>query len=158
MVVLVGIAAWSLRAVNEFVHVNATIIGRSVPAVRLETSLRESMLSLLRIESRWAVLRDPGYAVLWNERADRAAEDLERLRTLITTPEEARYLRKSRDAFLLYRDLVLAEHEVGPGSRPSGPAARFVASRADAALGRLLDATYGALERSHDDARTLEER
>ena len=62
MVVLVGIAAWSLRAVNEFVHVNATIIERSVPALRLETSLRESMLSMLRLESRWAVLRDPGYA------------------------------------------------------------------------------------------------
>ena len=75
MVVLVGIAAWSLRAVNKFVHVNATIIGRSVPALRLETSLRESMLSLLRLESRWAVLRDPGYAALWNERADRFVDD-----------------------------------------------------------------------------------
>src|SRR2546428_10398934 len=107
MVVLVGIGAWSLRAVNEFVHVNATIIGRSVPALRLETSLRESMLSLLRLESRWAVLRDPGYAALWNERADRAREDLDRLGALLTTAEEAKYLRKSRDSFILYRGLVL---------------------------------------------------
>src|ERR1051326_6657340 len=126
MVVLVGIAAWSLRAVNVFVHVNATIIKRSVPALRLETSLRESMLSLLRLESRWAVLKDPGYAALWNERADRAEQDLERLASLLTTAEEAKYLRKSRTSFGVYRGLVLAEHDVGPDPRPAraGPGGR----------------------------------
>ena len=160
MVVLVGIAAWSLRAVNEFVHVNATIIGRSVPALRLESSLRETMLSLLRLESRWTVLRDPGYGALWNERADRTGEDLERLGALLTTADEVRWFRKSRDSFTAYRGLVRAEHDVGPDRRPvTGiPGSRLAAGRTDLALGRLTDATHAAFRQSHDAARTLEER
>ena len=158
MVVLVGIAAWSVRAVKQFVHVNATIIGRSVPALRLETSLRESMLSLLRLESRWSVLRDPGYGALWNERADRAERDLERLAFLLSTPEEARYLRKARAEFALYRGLVAGEHDAGGRPTAVAPSSRPAATRTDVVLGRLTDATYSALDRSHEEARTLEHR
>src|SRR5438445_267368 len=49
MLVLIGIAAWSLRAVNGFVHTNATIVERTVPALRLETSLRETLVAALPI-------------------------------------------------------------------------------------------------------------
>jgi signal transduction histidine kinase len=160
MVVLVGIAAWSLRAVNEFVHVNATIIARSMPALRLETSVRESLLSLLRLESRWTVLRDPGYATLWNERADRTGQDIDRLGSLLTTADELKYFRKSRESFTAYRGLVQADRDGGPARSavPGTPAARLAASRTDVALGRLTDATHATLRQSHDDARALEER
>src|SRR5690242_21912872 len=66
---LVGIAAWSLRAVSDLVAVNQAIIMRSVPALRLEMSLRQSVASLLRLDARAAVLRDATYVALWDARA-----------------------------------------------------------------------------------------
>src|SRR5262245_48998973 len=98
MVVLLGIAAWSLRAVNEFVQVNGAIIARSVPALRLETSVREAMLALMRLERRWAILKDPRYESLWRAHADRVERDFAELSALLSSPDEIRFHRKSRTA------------------------------------------------------------
>jgi signal transduction histidine kinase len=160
MLVVIGIAAWSLRAVNGFVHTNATIVERTVPALRLETSLRETLVALVRLESRWGVLRDPRYAARWEARADRARRELEALPALLTHPEELRYHRKSATSFATYRELVL-------GPRPPAKSAqstagerrtRLVATRTQLALERLTDATADALERSRHDAGRLERR
>ncbi|HJQ82605.1 MAG TPA: HAMP domain-containing sensor histidine kinase [Candidatus Binatia bacterium] len=159
ILVLVGIAAWSLRAVNRFVHVNATIVERTVPALRLETSLRQSLASLVRLEGRWGVLHDARYAALWTARAERATGDLARLSALLTHPEEVRFHRKSTTALATYRELALDE----PPTEPARALAlarqtRLAAARAEAAFERLTDATAKALERSQHDTRTLEQR
>src|SRR2546426_4528386 len=159
MVVLLGIAAWSLRAVSKFVHVNGAIISRSVPALRLETSVREAMLALMRLEGRWTVLKDPRYEALWRTRADRVESDLTELNALLTSPDEVRFFRKSHTAFLAYRQLALTQ--AVPGPQREGDAARdarLAAARTELALSRLTDATYRSLEGSQDDARTLEAR
>src|SRR5690349_7614483 len=110
MLVLIGIAAWSLRAVNLFVHVNNTIVERTVPALRLETS---------RLETRGGVLRDRRYVELWTARANRAQDELAALSALLTRPDEVRYHRKSTTALAAYRALAL-----GDASRTESPTLR----------------------------------
>src|SRR5690242_3082021 len=159
MLVVIGIAAWSLRAVNGFVHTNAIIVERTVPALRLETSLRETLVALVRLEGRWGVLGDPRYAARWETRADRARRELEALPALLTHPEELRYHRKSTTSFATYRLLVLGR----PTAKSAPPTVgerrtRLVAARTQLALERLTDATADALERSRHEAHGLERR
>src|SRR5207237_6403753 len=159
MLVLVGIAAWSLQAVNGFVHTNATIVERTVPALRLETSLREALVALVRLESRWGLLRDPRYAARWEARAERAGRELDALSALLTHPEELRYHHKSTTSFAMYRHLVLGPRPTTKTQPLAGePRARLAAARTQLALERLTDATADALERSRHDARRLERR
>jgi len=159
MLVVIGIAAWSLRAVNGFVHTNATIVERTVPALRLETSLRETLVALVRLESRWGVLRDPRYAARWETRADRAGRELDALSAFLTHPDELRYHRKSTTSFATYRNLA-GPRPPATSSQPTAadPRTRLVAARTQLALERLTDATTDALERSRHDARSLERR
>ncbi|HYR95322.1 MAG TPA: HAMP domain-containing sensor histidine kinase [Candidatus Binatus sp.] len=157
MLALVAIAAWGVRAVSQLVGVNQAIITRSIPALRLETSLRESMGSLMRLEARGAVLRDARYEALWDARAERTARDLDRLRDLLATREERKYHRKARASLAAYRELAPAERgAAAPGGR--GTASRGAAARAETAFERLTEATYAALEDARDDARRLELR
>src|SRR5690242_15126862 len=153
MLVVIGIAAWSLRAVNGFVHTNATIVERTVPALQLETSLRETLVALVRLESRWGVLRDPRYAARWEARADRARRELEALSALLTHPDELRYQRKSTTSFATYRYLVLGGPRPPAKTQPLAPEprARFAAARTQLALERLTDATADALEGSRHE-------
>src|SRR5262245_11514048 len=160
MLVLIGIAAWSLRAVNDFVHTNATIVERTVPAIRLETSLRESLIALVRLESRWGVLRDPRYAALWEARAERISGDLAGLSAFLTHPDELRLHRKSTTAFATYRRLALGTRRAAKGRHPAATerGTRLAAARTQLALERLTDATSAALERSQEDTHALEQR
>ena len=132
---LVGIGAWSLRAVNELVHVNHAIIDRSVPALRAETLLEESMLALVRLDARYSLLGDPAYATLWHQRADRMAAQLDELRPLLRSSEERRRLRKAATTFDAYR--ALAPVMPGPRRRNTKPAAvRRAAARSVRTLRR----------------------
>jgi signal transduction histidine kinase len=157
MLVLIGISGWSLRAVNRFVRVNSVLVDRTVPALRLETSLREQIPRLIRLESRWALLRDPTYGALWIERAARVEHDLDVLAPYLTTPEEARHLRKSQVAFTTYRTRVQAAHAPArPGHRRPIPDARRDAERTHLLLELLTDATQANLARAQDETRSLE--
>src|SRR5262249_36504215 len=143
MLVLIGIAAWSLRAVSDFVHTNATIVERTVPAIRLETSLRESLVALVRLETRWGVLRDPRYAARWQARAERISGDLAALSAFLTRPDELRLHRKSATAFATYRRLALGARRAAKGHPPAAAerGTRLAAARTQLALERLTDAT-----------------
>ncbi len=160
MLVLVGIVAWSLRAVNGFVHTNATIVERTVPALQRETSLREALVGLMRLEGRWNVLRDPRYGTAWEVRAERFATQLGALSALLTSPDELRLHRKSTTAFAAYRRLAREENASAKTRRPPPvtPRKRQAAARTQLALEQLTDATSTALGRSRDDSRTLEQR
>ena len=60
ILVLFGAGVWSLLAVKQLVTVNQEIATRSVPALRLQGALRESVRGLVRLETRALVLRDQG--------------------------------------------------------------------------------------------------
>ena len=88
IVVVAAAGVISLRAVGRLVSVNREIAVESVPALRLSTGVRDTMLSLARLQARYVVLTDRRYAELWRESADRARVDLDRLQGLV--PRRAR--------------------------------------------------------------------
>jgi len=55
---LVGVAAWSLLAVDHLVRAHRDITRQSLPALQLEVSLQEAVPRLLRLEARYLVFRD----------------------------------------------------------------------------------------------------
>lgn len=162
MVVLSSAVVWSLSTVKRLVTVNQEIATRSVPALRLQSALRESLRSLVRLETRALVLRDQDYAAAWNEGAVRAADDLQALATHLETPEERAALETTHAALDEYRRHVEAERRLvataraGAALRLAEGPAREAVQRADAALGQMTAATEGALARAQARARDLE--
>ena len=119
------------------------------------------MLALVRLETRYAILRDATYEKLWNARAARVSQDLDRLRGLLLSREETKRHVKAVADFATYRRLVAQLGSPGGGRPPapvSGPETRIAATRTARSLDRLQDATYAALERSELRARSLERR
>src|SRR5207245_11811413 len=84
ILVLVGVAAWRLLAVDRLVSVNREITTQTLPSLRLQAGLRDSMLTLVRLEARSLLLRDPTYDGLWDERADHTRSALEQLARYLT--------------------------------------------------------------------------
>ena len=103
---LVTVAALSLRAIDRLADANRQIATETVPALRLAASARDAVLALGRLEARYLVLRDAQYAALWEERATRAAEELDLLRGFASSRSEAAYLAEARAAFEEYRRVV----------------------------------------------------
>jgi two-component system sensor histidine kinase GlrK len=161
ILVLGGVAGWSLRAVNELVDVNRGIATRSVPAIEITSGLPESFRRLVRLEAKYLVLRDRAYADLWNERAMRVSSELDRLGTLLATDDEIRWHADTVAAFARYRALVdqervhLTRGETARAEQISGRDAREAADHAEASLGKLVAATNAALRRAQADAGAL---
>ena len=57
IVALCGSVVWSLLTVKRLVSVNQEIATRSVPSLRLQGALRETVHGLVRLEARALVLR-----------------------------------------------------------------------------------------------------
>src|SRR5262245_30006280 len=81
IVLLGGVSALSLRAIGRLVIVNREVATQAVPALGISAVVRDGLLALGRIEARYLVLRDKSYEALWEERAARTRDDLERLRS-----------------------------------------------------------------------------
>src|SRR5205807_6231890 len=158
ILVLVGVAAWSLLAVDRLVSVSREITTRTLPALRLQAGLRDSMLTLVRLEARSLLLRDPTYGALWDERADHTRNALEQLARYLTSDGEREHLEETQLAFAEYRAAVQSERALlGRGSlenatQLSETSARAAAERVDAGLNRLGEATQAALEHSKAEA------
>jgi signal transduction histidine kinase len=164
ILVLFGAGVWSLLAVKQLVTVNQEIATRSVPALRLQGALRESVRGLVRLETRALVLRDQSYAAAWSERVAQMAQGLEELGAYLESPEERRAHAETRGAFEEYRGHVEEERQLAAGRRTDaalriaeGPAWE-AAQRAEAALTDMTAATEAALARAQARARTLETR
>src|SRR5947207_610622 len=159
ILVLAGVGALSLGAVGRLVSVNREITTQTVPALRVSSSLRDQMLSLARLEARYSVLKDARYATAWRERAARADDEFDRLRTLVRTPRERALLAEAAAAFDAYRDAVAAEQ-----ARPSRertleePPSRALGERVEEALERLMEATYARVAGAQAEAARLEAR
>jgi two-component system sensor histidine kinase GlrK len=164
IVALVALSGWSLLATNRLAEVSRDIVSRSLPALRLEMSLRQSLDSLVRLEARALLLRETAYAKLWGERAAKAAEDFEVLRSFLATGEEIDRHTESATAFAEYRRLVTTGRNLASGGnraaalRLAEGEARAAAERASGALEALVSATYRGIDRSQTEALQLEQR
>jgi len=164
IVVLSAAAGWSLLAVQRLVTVNREIATRSIPALRLQGAVRESVRSLVRLEARALVLRDEDYAAAWDRRAVDVTETLHQLGTYLETVEERAALGETAATFEEYRQHVEAERHLVAAAQSGtalklaeGPS-REAAQRVDAALSKMTAATEAALARAQASARALEER
>lgn len=163
IVVLAGVGILSLRAVDRLVSVNREITTQTVPALRVTGAVRDAMLALVRLEARFLLLGDP-YGALWQERAARVREDLERLREFATTPGEGAHLKEAAAAFERYRQLVGEERALvarGERRRALGIAEREARTRAgevEAGIERLMEATYARMLAAQAEAARLEAR
>jgi signal transduction histidine kinase len=164
IVVLAGVGVWSLRAVGRLVSVNREIATHTMPSLRLTATARDAMLSLVRLETRFLVLRDARYAALWTEQAERAAEDLALLRDLVRTPEETDRLREALTGFESYRALVAQEQsllkrgERAQALRIAETEAREAAEGVETRLDELAAATYARVDAARAEAARLERR
>lgn len=164
IVVLAGVSALSLRAIDRLVSVNREITTLTVPALRLAAGVREAIAALTRLEARALVLRDGRYEALWGERAAQVARDLERLGEYATSAEEASRLREARAAFDAYRRVVAEEQRlVARGARAramqlADTDALTFSGLVAARLDELLDATHARGLAAQAEAARLEAR
>jgi two-component system, NtrC family, sensor histidine kinase GlrK len=164
ILVVVGVATWSLVAVARIVSVNREITTRNVPALAVEVSLRESVVRATRLEMQNLVRQDPAYEALWKQRAEQIESDLAELGRLLTTEEERLRAGDAVLAFGEYRAAVARELAAAARGEPqrmqeaAQAEARAAATRMEAGLGRLIEATQSALHRARTETRALERR
>jgi signal transduction histidine kinase len=158
--VLAGVGVLSLRAVARLVSVNREITTQTVPALRLSSALHEELGALARLEARLLILRDPRYGALWNERAARVRDGLDRLGDLVRTTRERAYLAEASAAFDGYRKFVAGEHArlLADRRAPAELAARPEAERVERALDGLVEATHARVQAAQAEAARLEAR
>jgi signal transduction histidine kinase len=161
---LVGVAAWSLLAVDHLVREHREITGRSLPALQIEVALQEVVPRLLRLEARYLVLRDRAYGDLLKERTERAVADLGRLDTLLASTAEMASYREAVAALATYQEHVNKERAFLGKRDPAramaiseGPA-RAAAEKLDRALGKLTRDTSAEVSRAQTAVRALENR
>ncbi|MGH7278225.1 MAG: ATP-binding protein [Candidatus Rokuibacteriota bacterium] len=164
IIVLVAVGALSLRAVGRLVSVNREIVTHSVPALRLGTSVRDAMPSLVRMETRAIVLRDARFAALWDEGATRAEQDLDHLHAVLTTERERVRWEDVMYAFAAYREVVererdlLARRDHAGALRLAESEGRATVERVEAALEELTRATEQAIYARQAEVARLELR
>ena len=164
VLVLVGVAAWSLLAVDHLVRAHREITDRSLPALQLEVALQEAVPRLLRLEARYLVLRDRAYGELLKERTARTVADLGRLDNLLASPAEEKSYREAVAALATYQEHVdkeralLTKGEAARALRLSEGPARTAAETLDRALTQLTVATSAQVDRAQVTVRALEAR
>jgi signal transduction histidine kinase len=158
--VLAGVGVLSLRAVGRLVSVNREITTQTVPALRLTTALHEELGALARLEARLLILRDRRYAALWEERAIRVRDGLDRLGELVHTTRERAHLAEASVSFDAYRVSVSAEHTrlLNDRRAPAQLGARPEAERVERALDGLVEATHTRVTAAQAEAARLEAR
>ena len=161
---LVGVAAWSLLAIDHLVRAHREITDRSLPALQIEVALQEVVPRLLRLEARYLVMRDRAYGDLLKARTERTVADLGRLDPLLASTAEMTSYREAVAALATYQELVHKERAL-LGTRDSARAmkisegpARAAADRLDRALAKLTEATSAEVSRAQTAVRALESR
>src|SRR5437879_372092 len=164
IVVLAAVGFLSFHAVGKLVSVNREIATRTIPAVRLAASIRESIPPLVQFEVRAVVLGDQRYATAWTERAARVTEDLERLAGHAQSEPEVVHLDAARAAFERYRRIVAEEQAlVRHGDRAralllTDTEARALAEEAQAQVDGLMAAIHTRVLKAQSEAALLEAR
>jgi signal transduction histidine kinase len=164
IVVLAIVGFLSFHAVGNLVSVNREIATRTVPTVRLAASTREAIPPLVRLETRVVVLNDPRLVAVWNERAARVAEDLDRLASATESEQETAQIAAARAAFAAYRRVVAESHGLLRGGDQTGAQqlsetrARALADDVDGRLDVLMEAIHTRVLTAQAEAARLETR
>jgi signal transduction histidine kinase len=162
IVVLAAVGVLSLRAMGRLVLVNGEIARETLPALHLTTDLRDTLLSMARLEERFVVLRDRRYADRWRESAEHARTNLARLQMVVRTSAEGGHLDAARRAFEIYHAAVAAEQtrllEAGGRSPAGEPVGRQLIEQVETQLDALQQATHARVVRAQREAALLEQR
>ncbi len=154
ILVLVGVAVWTLAEVAKLMTADRQIAVRAADALRLEASLRERMAEAHRLEMRALVFADREYVAVPSYEALRIQQGLDLLGTLLATDAERAGWRGAIAAFGEYRETVARSRELRTrGDRDR--AARLLETDGQAAVGRVIaslerltDMTQAALNES----------
>ncbi|HEX6209471.1 MAG TPA: ATP-binding protein [Methylomirabilota bacterium] len=164
IVVLAAVGVFGLRAVGRLVSVNREISSETLPALRLAGSVRDSLLTMARLEARFTILRDRRYADLWREAASHARADIIRLGDLVHSGPEAARLASAREAFERYYNAVV-EEQAELLAAPAGPApvvidspTRRLGEQAETEMEALQQATHARVLRAQAEVARLELR
>jgi signal transduction histidine kinase len=164
IVVLGGVGALSLRAIGRLVSANREVATHAVPALGASSAIRDNLLSLGRIEARYLALRDLSYAALWDERAARTREDLERLRRYRVSAGAASLVDEVVQQFETYRLVVARERELLAADRRAAALelaegeGRDLIERMETGVEAWTAAYHAAVVAAQADAARLEQR
>ena len=148
IVVLAGVGILSRRSVDRLVSVNREITTRTLPALHLTASVRESIAPLARLEAQAAALGDVRYRDAWTRRAERVGADLEHLSAYMKSAEEARRRTEAIAQFERYRAVVGDEHaRLRRGDRAG--AQRLVETDAQLRVEELQESLDGLMAATH---------
>jgi signal transduction histidine kinase len=154
ILVLVGVAVWTLAEVARLISADRQVAVRSADALRVAASLRERVVESHRLELRALVFADREYVKVPQTEAARTQQGLDLLGTFLVTDAEREAWQEANRAFTEYRAAVAKSREArtrGQNDRASqiletegGPAA----ARVSAALERLTEMTSAGLNES----------
>ncbi|MBI4011255.1 MAG: HAMP domain-containing protein [Candidatus Rokubacteria bacterium] len=154
ILVLVGVAVWTLAEVAKLIAADRQIAVRAADALRLEASLRERVAEAHRLEMRALIFADREYVAVPSYEALRIQQGLDLLGTFLASDVERAGWRQANDAFGEYRGMVARSRELrARGDRDR--AARLLETDGQAAAGRVItslerltDMTQAALNES----------
>ena len=106
ILVLIGVAVWTLGEVAKLIGSNRDIAVRATDALRVEASLREQVEAAHRFEMRFLVFGDREYEKVPSQAAVRIQNGLDRLDDLLATTVERERARKAVEAFKTYRAAI----------------------------------------------------
>jgi|GEM_PF-1001686 len=142
LLVVLGLGLWTLHATRRLHEVNQALLGRGLPAVRLQRALAEDTSVLIRHETRAIVLGDPTYRTLHQERVEKFREHLQTLTGVIDGPETRAALEQVESRLADY--LRLVDQEWAALERGLPDAARRLAEGPSRTALRALDVAVEA--------------
>lgn len=160
ILVLAGIAAWSLYEVAKLSAADRTLTIRAAEALRTEVALREVMVRANRMDIRNLVFGDPEYTAVSKGTTQRIEKEFDRLATLLKTSGEKTTLGNAVRGFGEYQALVGKARDLrNQGDREQAEdllvtKAQPLADRVVAELDRLSKATQSALDLTQTEAST----
>jgi signal transduction histidine kinase len=160
VLVLVGVAMWSLVEVAKLSVADRKITVRVAEALRLEASLQEAVIRTSRLEMRNLVFADKEYAAVASAETGRIEQNLGRLREILSTDEEQGRLREVAKEFGEYQAAVAeARQLLDAGDRKRAEEALSgkalpIADRMATALDDLAELTRTGLDWTQAEART----
>ncbi len=158
ILVLVGVAIWSLMAVARLNAADREITIRAAEALRIEVALQDSMNRATELEARHAVFSDQEYEAVTTRETSKITEGLGRLEALLALREERALLGAVKGGFDRYLQSVATVRRLRRGGKGANadtvldgevlPASRAVM----ASLDRLRLLTQVALDRTQVEA------
>jgi signal transduction histidine kinase len=158
ILVLAGIAAWSLREVGKLTIADRSITVRAAEALRSATYLREAVSTAKRIDMRSMVFGDKEYTDASSAGANNITDEFDHLAGLITTEQEQALIRDAAAGFKDYYATVTETRELRKRGDPKGAEkmmrdeAQPKADRVVETLDRLVKITTNNLDQTQTEA------